>query len=393
MKTYTYKGLDGAGRVRRGLIEAESLKHVRERLAAEGVLCDHARPTERRVRVSREARATMYRELGALLGAGMPLAKALELLIESPEAAGGGFSLDGVRERVNEGVSLGAALADASPSVTEFEQSIIRAAEASASVDVMLKRLAAYLEAQEALRERIRNALIYPCIVVAVGVGVAVLMLGVLLPQARKLMPQGTEALPWLTRLMTQAGRIVMGWAWLAVGLAVAAGVGIRARWQRDPGLRIRLDRSLFRLRTTGYGYRLLVTTRFCQTLAILLRGGVPLLEAVRLAGRATGSPWTRRLVDGQAARVRQGTSLSEALRHVPPLAEGLPGWIQVGEAGGDLATLLDHAGQRAQERWERFLDRALKWIEPLLILSIGAFVLLVTLSVLLPILEMTRSL
>jgi general secretion pathway protein F len=174
---------------------------------------------------------------------------------------------------------------------------------------------------------------------------------------------------------------------------AVSAGiVWFRARLRRLPSFRRRWERCLLRLPLFGKGYRLLVNLRFCRTLAILIRGGVSIIEAFPLAGRATGSRWVAARAAEESESLRHGSRLSDAVARIAPLAESVPGWIRVGEAGGDLARLLEHAGTRYQNRWDRFVRRTLSFVEPAIILVIGGFVLLVTLAVLLPVISLTRS-
>jgi general secretion pathway protein F len=392
MKTFEYRGFDRDGRVRHGLIEALGPKDAREKLAADGILAERLLATGRRVQFPVELRATVYRELSALISAGMPLVKALDQLIQSPEKLELRTLLAGVRDRVREGASLAAALAEASDSVTPFERAIVQAAERSATVDVMLDRVASFLEEQQTLRERVQSALVYPAIVVTVGVCVAVLMLGLLVPRAKSLLAGSGAPLPALTAGMIAIGQFFAQWGVvLLLGAAVAA-VWMRRRWRQNEDVRLRWSRRVFRVPLWGPGYTLLVNVRFARTLAILLAGGVPLIEALALSGRATGNGWLAAQADEQAQTVRHGSSLSDAVRRIPPLAGTLPGWIQVGEAGGGLARLLEGAGQRYQDQWQRFVTRRLALLEPLLILVIGVFVLLVALSVLLPVLSLSQA-
>ena len=115
------------------------------------------------------------------------------------------------------------------------------------------------------------------------------------------------------------------------------------------------------------------------------------MIDAFRLAGRATGSSWVENMTETEAGKVRHGDRLSDAVRRVPPLADSMPGWIEIGEAGGGMADLLATAADRYQQQWTRYTDRMLSLLEPLLILLIGAFVLLVALSVLLPVFSFSR--
>ena len=175
MKTYEYRGFDRAARPRRGLVEAMSVKDARERLAAEGTLAERITLAGRRLRFAVEMRAMVYRELSALLGAGVTMVRALDNLVQSPELGDIRSLLAGVRDRIREGATLAGALSEASRSVTPFEAAVIQAGERSATVEVMLDRLASFLEEQEKLRARVQAALIYPMIVLTVGICVAVI--------------------------------------------------------------------------------------------------------------------------------------------------------------------------------------------------------------------------
>jgi general secretion pathway protein F len=392
MKTYEYRGFDRAGRACRGLVEAMNVKESREKLAAEGTLAERITLSGRRMRFAADARAMVYRELSVLLGAGVPLVRALDNLIQSPELAAVHLLLAGIRDRVREGMPLAAALGEASHSVSAFEIAIIEAAERAATVEGMLDRLAAFLEERERLREKVQAALIYPLIVMTVGICVAVVMLGLLLPRARDILAGGQVALPGLTRFMIAFGALLTRWGLAAAAAGVLAVFWGRRRLRGDALLRERLDQRLFRLPLWGRGYALLVNLRFARTLSILLGGGVPLVDSLVLAGRATGSEYTTRRAREAAEEVRHGSSLADAVRRIGPLADSLPGWLQIGEASGGLERLLDSAAQRYQDRWDRFVARCLSVLEPVLILVIGGFVLVVTVSVLLPILSLTRA-
>ena len=132
---------------------------------------------------------------------------------------------------------------------------------------------------------------------------------------------------------------------------------------------------------------------RFCRTLALLLEGGVPVPEGVRVAGRATGSVFLAARCGEAAERILQGARVAEALALVPVLGEDLPGWVRAGEASGDLSGLLRHAARSHQRAWDRGLGRTLSLLEPLLIVAVGILILITALAVLLPILRVNQGL
>lgn len=403
MKTYEYRGYQTSGHAIRGLIEASGLKDARERLAAGGILVEKISSASARRRTARfqrerrldsETRSSVYRELSSMMKAGLTLTQSLNLLIEAmEESPATRVLLAGVRDRVQEGSSLAEALAEAGGGTHDMELAAVRAGERAGSLDTILERLAAFLEEQKEVHERVQTALIYPSIVLGMALLIAVLMFGVMIPRFASLFEESQIPLPSVTVWILAAGNILK---YLLLGLIVvaAAAAGMVAAKSSDQQFLFRLDRIRFRLPFWGRGYAAMVNFRFAQTLSLLLDGGVPLIEAFPLAGRATGSPWVGHLVEKEAESLsRHGSSLADAVRRVAPLNDVLPGWIQAGEASGALPDLLARAGRRYQMRWQRMIGRSLEVLEPALIILVGGLVLLLALAVLTPILSLNSSL
>ena len=399
MKTFAYKGFDGAGRAGQGLIEALDLKEAREKLQGRGILAEQVVPAEETGRGRRRAafhldqRAMCYRELASLLHSGLPLVQALDILIQSPELGSNLIRLAGVRDRLREGQSLARALAENSVEVTAFESAVIEVGERVGTLAEVLLRLAQFLDEQKKLRERILTALLYPTVVLLLATLVAIALLGFLLPWVTRMMQEAGVPISGLTRGMLGLRAWLGPFALVAAALSVLGWLRFRRQLRESDETRQRFDRRLLRWPLVGRGYAALINMRFARTLAMLLRGGVPLVEALSIAGRATGSAWATQGMMQGAERVKHGASLAMALRTIEPLNTSLPAWVQAGEAGGDLAALLEHAAERYQQQWDRLLTRTMSLIEPLLILLVGLFVLLIALAILLPILSMNQTL
>lgn len=390
MNTYEYRGFDKAGHSSRGLIEALSIKNAREKLLEDGILAERVSLSGGTSRFTADQRAVTYRQLSALLGAGIPLEKALDLLIKSPEMRSAQIILAGVRDRVREGSSLAAAFTGLCDSVSTFEGAIIEAAERSATVDVMLGRLADFLDEQEHLKSGVLSALLYPLIVVCLAIMVAVAVLGFLVPWYRDMLAEFNLPMSGLILNMAKIGTIVSYSIIPAVAFVVLITWRVKVRLRQDEPFRVRLNRKIFGWPLVGRGYRMLANLRFARTMSILLGGGVPLIDGLRLSGRATGSAWIARLAEEQAELVKHGASLSDAVRNIPPLAESLAGWIQTGEASGELEKLMEKAGLKYQDEWNRYTSRCLTILEPVLILCVAVFVLLLILPVLLSVINLS---
>jgi len=393
MKTFEYKGYTVSGAARKGLIEAMHPKAAREQLARDGILVERLSQSGARAKaMTAETRGILYRELAALLAAGSPLVSALDTLIATPEMRGIEGIVGTVRDQIREGSTLAAALSSSRASVSRFEAAAIEVAERAAALESVLVQLADFIDAHEQTRARIQQAMIYPMLVLGLGICVAIVMLGLLLPRTQRIMGNMQGETPLLTRVMLGIGNGMWPWGIVILGLLVVAIAWWRRHVRASADLLLKHDHGLFRLPVVGRGYTLLVAIRFAKTLAILVRAGVPLVEGVPLAGRATGSPWLESLTNVEAEALRHGETLANTIRRITPLASLLPGWVEVGEASGSLADLLDRAAARCQAQWERYLSRSLALLEPALLLIVGGFVLLIVLSVLLPVFSLSTS-
>jgi len=403
MKTFEFKGYDSAGKAARGLIEALDLKNAREKLAVRGVLAervslvgasDSTRPWRRKKQVfTGNARAAFYREISALLKAGLPLAQSLEILIDAPETGLNRIILAALRDQIRDGTSFADSLRQHAKEVRSYELAAVDVGARAGTLDVVLERLAGFMEEQEALKERIQTALIYPAVVLMLTILVAILMLGIMIPRFAKMFADTQMELPFITRCVLASGQYVLVGAVLLPLVLIGLLYLIRSRSTRDLDFAVRINVMIFRIPLIGRAYTALVNLRFARTLALLLEGGVSLVEGLPLAGRATGSIYISEQTGQQADAVRHGSSLADAIRRIPPLSGSLPGWIQAGEASGNLGGLLEQAAIRSQQAWERMIARSMEMLEPLLILIIGVLVLILALAVLLPVLSLNNAL
>ena len=400
MTTFEYKGFDASGRARSGLIEAADLKDARKRLAARGVLSEvlqaaggaASRRAAKAAAFHAEIRTMFYRELAALLGSGVALVPALDVILQAPELDRARTRVAAARDAVREGRPLSAAMAQAAAQVSPFERAVMEVGERTGGMGEALDRLATFLEEQEKLREKLLTALLYPCVVVALAVIVAGLVLVFMLPMMQRLFAETQLELPWLTRALLAGGRAGGGLLLALAALAAAFAPWFRRRLRADAALRIRMDRRLFALPLVGGGWRNLASLRFVRVLGLLLERGVGLIESVPMAGRASGSAWLADCALRETEAMGQGKPLVEVIRGIQPLHPSLAAWVQAGEAGGNLTGLLDNAAQRFQQSWDRLATRGMLFLEIGMLLAIGLFVALIALAVLLPILQLNKG-
>ena len=400
MTTFEFKGYDAAGRAQSGLIEAADLKDARKRLAARGILPENlqtatgtaGRKTRKAAVFSAEVRTMFYRELAALLGSGVALVPALDVILQAPELNQARTLLAAARDAVREGRPLSAAMAAVSPQVTPFEQAVMEVGERTGGMNAALERLATFLEEQEKLREKLLTSLLYPCVVVTLAVVIGGLVLVFLLPMVQRLFTEAHLQLPLLTKIMLAGGRTLGALLLLLAAAAAAGSAWFRRRLQADADLRLRVDRRVFSIPLIGGGWRNLASLRFVRVLGLLLERGVGLIESVPMAGRASGSAWLADCARRETEAMGQGKPLVEVIRGIRPLHPSLAAWVQAGEAGGNLTGLLDNAAQRFQQSWDRLANRGMMVLEIGMTLVVGLFVTLIALAVLLPILQMNKG-
>ncbi len=393
MMTFEYRGLDAAGQNCRGLLEAADVKQARSELLRRGVLAEKIVPVSGHGNARRycntAARALLYRELALLLQAGLPLVEALEVMLRAPDLQRERPAIAEVRDRVKGGEAL--AQAASAWRAEAGECALLAAGERAAALADVLERLARLLDDQRHWRESALTALLYPAVVAGLAALITVGLLGVALPRFGRLMAEARIELPALTRAMLRAGDAVMVAAPLLV-LAVGLAYWLwRRRLRADPAAARRWEGRLLAWPIIGTSRSCMAALRFTRTLQMLLSGGVPLVEALPLAGESTGNRWLAEQVRAAAEDLRHGASLAAVLERIPPLGSLLGGWIGVGESGGILERVLENAGERLQRRWERITARRLALLEPALILAVGVVVLLTALAVLLPIMRLNQ--
>ena len=399
MTTFEYKGYGAAGRAGTGLIDAADPKDARKCLAPQGLLTESlqaapgsAAKPGRRGAGSAEVRTMFYRELAALLGSGVALVPALDVILQAPELDQARTLLAAARDAVREGRPLSAAMVAASPQVTPFERAVMEVGERTGGMNDALERLAAFLEEQEKLREKLVTALLYPCVVVSLALIIGGLVLVLLLPMMQRMLAEANMPLPALTKVMFAGGRILGAVLLLAVAGGAVGAVGFRRKLRADAALRIRADRFLFSIPLVGGGWRNLASLRFVRVLGLLLERGVGLIESVPMAGRASGSAWLADCARRETEAMGEGKPLVDVIRGIRPLHPSLAAWVQAGEAGGNLTGLLDNAAQRFQQSWDRLANRGMMLLEIGMTLVVGLFVTLIALAVLLPILQMNKG-
>jgi len=400
LTAYRYIALDAQGARHQGVLEAEHPRAVRARLREQGLLAEEVAAKDAPAgegrwllgRVSALELALFSRQFATLLAAGLSIEKAVAALAEQPEQANLRLALNEVREDVRGGHNLAAALERQPRAFPRYYAAIVRAGEEAGALSAVMERLAAYLERGQALRHKVGMAMIYPAIVTLVACLVVGVLLAYVVPQVVAVFEHSRQSLPWLTRAMIALSDLLRATWWLILPALAGAGF-VAARLLAIPALRLRWHRFLLELPIVGRLRSGLATSRFANTLAVLVGSGVPVVNALQHAGAALDDLVFRRAVAQAAGRVSEGLGISRALREAAVFPALLVHLVASGEASGELARVLEQAARQQELTVEARLGALTALLEPLLILAMGGVVLLIVLATLEPIIEMNRLL
>lgn len=326
-------------------------------------------------------------ELAVMLRAGLPLDRALRVLISMSVKPSFTALLDDVFRSVKAGKGFSQALMPHQALFGEFYINMVRSGEAGGQLAEVLDRLAEHLERVKALRESVVSALIYPAILVVVAFLSVFLMLGFVVPQFETLFQDMGEALPLPTRVIVAAGHLVTDWWWLIL-LVLFFTIGGARRWMATPSGRAWRDARLLALPVLGDVVRKYEVTRFARSMGTLLGNGVPIVSAINIATETMGNHQLRAAMAGVAPTIKRGGRLAEALETstlFTPLGLNM---VRLGEETGRLDSMLLELARVHDNEVQSGVKRALILVEPLLILVLGAAIAAIIISILLGILS-----
>lgn len=402
MAAFRYEAYDAAGRLKKGVLEADTARQLRARLREQGLLVAEvatvseatmARGSNRwhwRRGLSGTQLSLVTRQFATLLAAGLPVEQTLNALIEQADTDYQRQVLAGVRGEVLAGHSLARALQKYPRVFPELYVTLVAAGEQSGRLGEVMERLADYTESHQALRQKVGLAFIYPAIVTLVAGTVVLGLLTYVVPQVVSVFQNTNQTLPWLTRALIGLSDFlrVSGWLWL---IAIAVAIWAARRALRLPPTRLRFHRWLLRLPLVGALVRGVNSAQLASTLAILVGSGVPLLAALQAGAGVVNNLPMRQAVEEAARKVREGGSLSRALAAAKLFPPMLVHMIASGEASGRLVHMLERAAAQQSREMENRVMGLTSLLEPLLIVVMGVVVLVIVLAILLPIFEMNQ--
>lgn len=401
MGAFEYTALDTVGKERKGILEGDTPRHIRQLLREKQLLpvtvsevaqkeARRQRSFTLRRRVSTGDLSLFTRQLATLVRAGLPLEEALLAVSQQTEKPRVQSIVLGVRSKVMEGHTLADGLADFPRVFPEIYRSTVAAGEQSGKLDGILERLADYTEGREQIRQKVLAAMLYPIVLSVMCFAIVSGLMVYVVPKVVAVFQQTKGKLPLITKVLIATSDFVRDWGiWMLIGAVIAA--FLFGRWLRNPDNRRRWHRFQLHLPIAGKLTRGFNTARFTRTFSILSASSVPVLEALRISGEVVTSLPMRDAVTEAAARVREGAPIGRSLgmsRMFPPMTIHL---ISSGESSGELEGMLERAAISQERELDSLLAGMVGLLGPMLIVFMGLFVMGIVFAMLLPIFEMNQ--
>lgn len=404
MPAFEYIALNQAGKRKKGVLEADSARQIRQMLREQGLVPMEVSETVEKSRgkgkqnrqplfqrgISVTDMSLLMRQISTLVQSGMPVEESLSAVAQQTDKPHVKNLILAMRSKVLEGHSLATGMAEYPHVFTELYRATTDAGEHSGHLDVVLERLADYAEIRQQMRQKSMLALFYPLILSVVALGAVVGLMTFVVPKVVETFERQSADLPPLTEILIATSSLLREHGLLMLGL-IFAGLFVGRIVFSRPGPKAKLHRAMLHVPLIGRLIRGFNTARFARTFSILASSGVPVLDAMRVSQKVVTNIPMRNAVDDAIDRVREGQAIHKALAHsgyFPPMMLHL---IANGEASGELDNMLERAAINQEREMDTSVSALMGVLEPVLILTMGGFVLLIVLAILLPIFNLNN--
>jgi len=391
MPSFEWRGRTRAGQSRQGVLVADSRSAAEAMLRRDQIQVQNLRE-KREIRllprlpqkVSSKRLAIFTRQFSVMLDAGLPLVQCLEILGTQEENRAFRGIIQQVQKDVEQGSSLAEAMRRHPKAFDDLFVNMVAAGEAGGILDIILQRLATFLEKITKLKAQVKSALIYPASVIAIAIGVVWIIMRFVIPTFAQLFAGLGGEMPWITRVVVGVSNFLGRWSWL-VAIALFAGFGFLRYWHKtERGKRV-IDGFLLKIPIIGMLLRKIAVARFCRTLSTLTSSGVPILDGLQITARTAGNAIIEDAVMAVRKSVEEGKSVSEPLAETKVFPPMVVQMINVGEQTGALDQMLSKIADFYEDEVDTAVGGLMKLIEPLLIAFLGVVIGVIVAAMYLP--------
>ncbi len=401
MPLFEYKGITQSGKTVRSTVDSDNVRNARARLKKDGIFVEEIRDKSRQKAAAKkrtsssggvgvEDRAMMTRQLATLLKANISLVDALNAVGDQVEQPTLKEAIFDIKTMVNEGSTFHKGLAKY-PKIFNFVYvTMVEAGEASGTLDVILLRLAEFTEAENELNSKVKSATLYP-IIMFVFVS---LMLGVMfvfvIPKMQAIFESAEMTLPWYTQIVIGISGFMVNYWYVAIGFVFFSSL-IYKNWKNSPGGSKQYDAIVLKLPVVGKIARLVAVSRFTRTLATLLQGGVPMLQAMDIVKNVVGNQILAAAIEDARNNISEGESIAAPLRRseqFPPIVTHM---VAIGEKTGDLENMLSQISDSYDFQVKTQIAGLTALLEPFMIIMMGGVIGAIVFSIMIPMFEMAN--
>ena len=402
MSAFEYTALDKKGREKKGIIEGDSARLVRQQLREQSLVPLTVTEVKKqsgnkttttfslKQKINTTELALMTRQLATLARSGIPLDEATATVARQSIKPKVKKLLLGVRAKILEGHTLADGLRDYPHIFSEMYCATVAAGEQSGHLDVVLERLADYTEQRQQMQQRLKLALIYPVILTVMSILVVSGLLTYVVPEVVKVFSDTGQQLPFLTVALIAVSDFMQDW-FIYLLLTMLAAFAVFKKLLQQPVFKKQYHQFLLKLPVLGGLVLGGNSAQFSRTLSILAASGVPILEAMRIAVKVMDNIPMREAVENASQQVSEGSSLSSTLENSGYFNPMLINLIASGEATGQLEQMLERAAMNQERELETTMAMLMGLLEPLLIVVMGGVVLIIVLAILLPVLDLNQ--
>jgi len=407
MPIFEYKAIDTDNKVKKGIIDADTPRDARLKLKQDKLFVTNIKESKgkksRAVQIRgvtgvespnklrTEQVGAVTRQMASLLQAGIPLAEALRMIIEQAPDKKIESAFRDIREKVSQGMTLGDAVREHPAYFSDLYANMVKAGESSGALDQVLVRLSQFLQAQSRLKNRVAAAMIYPSVMVIVGVIVVAVLMTLVVPGVTQLIKGRGQDLPLPTEILIAASDFLVNyWLLVLVGLLLAT-IGFQVFINSENG-GLAWDRFKLRVPVFGDLMRKQAMARFSVTLATLLRSGVPALQAINVTKNVLDNKVLKNALQEVHDRVIEGTDLATPMKMSGSFPPTVSYMVGVGEQAGNLEEMLERIGASYDEEVELATQKLTSVLEPLIIVLLAVVVAGIVIAIVMPLLQLQSA-
>jgi type IV pilus assembly protein PilC len=400
MPTYTWEGKASKGAIKKGEMEAPSEAAVRIQLRQQNIIPTKISSKRKNIniglpflkkKVKQRSIAIFTRQLATMVDAGLPLVQSLEILASQQDDKVFKEIIREIKEDVEAGSTFAGALKKHPATYNELYTNLVVAGEEGGILDTILNRLAVYIEKAEALKKKVKSALIYPATIFGVAIIVVMILMIFVIPVFETMFASAGQSLPLPTQITVTISKLVKKYIVVILPGVIIGFFLLRKYYQTEKGKTV-VDRLLLKLPVFGSLFQKIAVARFSRTLGTLVSSGVPILDGLNIVSRTSGNKTIEGAILNARASIREGETIAEPLGrsgHFPPMVIQM---IAVGESTGALDAMLSKIADFYEDEVDVAVGNLTSMLEPFLMMFLGVVIGGVVISMYLPIFNMANA-